>query len=1520
MIIKKLPTEIQSLLNGSSKINNYKNAVEELVYNSLDADATSVAVRIHIYESVIQVIDNGFGIAKCDIPLLGERYASSKITDKSSFKSAPVKFGFRGESLSNIIEVSESVKITTRHKDRDETWVKIFYKGHHKNSQVTSMRPSKGTTVEIKGFLYNLHIQKRATNPLKELQNIKLLLQQLSLVNTNVSISLRDDSKNEILFKVHKNRDVYQTLYSVFEIDKIDLQELQIEKHQYKAIGFISKQNTNISSYQWIYLNGRFLKKCHLHDIINNSFIKNKQLCRNVKTKNIFLDFEKNLQKNDIPTYFIFITCPYLDYDINRDSTKTITEFKNWKQIRELLEKLVQFYKGDIKLNKLEVSQTERKNKIENTREEVRKIIEKVLGNKTKGHEISQLRKGVKGKIVKKKKNLNSSSKKGFKKMHKVGKKIKETDHNPKEKLSALIEAPISMNFQVPIKNTENANNLIVKRFFESIKVKGKNKPKLKIEPKIQQNKKEKSVDTHTNNQELADLGYLSNFKENTSLVIEDTAKDNNLLVARNKKTSIKDISFKRKRKKQKIDPIMKQYTQETALEMYSEKVKKKKRKINEIKDKNPCMFDAKGDASFLQNENNIHTFYEHKLAFNGITPLNRVGKDYLKSGDLLNTILNSQKVYSEENIVQFKRPYKNQNKFYEKRTLHQKNCIQSIERGNNDIVNDTVYRNNDQFPDIDYSTYIRKQTDNLRNIQKCFENKYNNIERDIIHVQNEWELTSNLDQYDRHNDRNTHINGIETNFSTTHIYKSFPKLTFESHKYNLNDAMMRNNKLKRFISKQSKDNFNLHNNQHNNVTPINKSHFKQHYNNRSKRKKLNKNPYLEPTKKVPYYEHKSSHTIEFSTNMYNANKNTSLEQWKYKITGNVQNTYTIIDSNVSLDIENYLNNLNTNATLNQESVASYLRYNLSSAKLIEKETHQDPTVIQNLEENNLEVNILNSKMPAFNFTEKSDNQIEPINLCEAVYFNNEVNMDKEKTIQDNVNYLATGNNTGHVSNNSPSYKNDVLSRYFQTIENIQNLSLNDYPNILNREQSGKKINQLDENQNDNCPVVDIADKSGNVITEEVISSHFQTVQKDQILQMGKSKNLFSSEEYSKEKKNVEERQQNEDSNLVANNTRIENGCNIIEVKNNNVINENQNMDTENSNNSDTVKSSKDDEKIISIEDNQLKNNELQIVEENAEIMPNAGNEKRKITENFKLQRRHSFVPKGMSPIFENCNNKNICSYNLETDYFQDDLYNNFANDVLDNIKIYENKVSNMSEVTKKINKDPNCLKFNTQSLKDAKVFGQVDRKFICAELKSENINMKHLVLFDQHAVHERISLEENLSDYKDVDQWHSINCETISLKLSKDDVLYLNNFRDKFKQFGLDWKIESDSLITINAVPKALFGKYCRQADVIIQSIKKLILEEIKAIKSQGGNTLLYPKSIMDLVYSEACRYAIKFGEKLSKRECATLISTLSSCRTPFQCAHGRPVLAVLADVTTYDYEYKVDKSKILKFRNKMA
>lgn len=42
----------------------------------------------------------------------------------------------------------------------------------------------------------------------------------------------------------------------------------------------------------------------------------------------------------------------------------------------------------------------------------------------------------------------------------------------------------------------------------------------------------------------------------------------------------------------------------------------------------------------------------------------------------------------------------------------------------------------------------------------------------------------------------------------------------------------------------------------------------------------------------------------------------------------------------------------------------------------------------------------------------------------------------------------------------------------------------------------------------------------------------------------------------------------------------------------------------------------------------------------------------------------------------------------------------------------------------------------------------------------------------------------------------------------------------------------------------------------------------------------------------------AIKFNHILSKEECCSLVSSLSSCQLPFQCAHGRPSIIPIADL----------------------
>lgn len=105
------------------------------------------------------------------------------------------------------------------------------------------------------------------------MNDVKSFLEQLALVHSNVSLSLRDDLKNEIVFKLHKNRDIYQTLSSLFGVEKTDVQVLKVEKNQYKVTAYIGKNKEN-NHQHWIYLNGKLVHNSKLNKVVNDNLTK----------------------------------------------------------------------------------------------------------------------------------------------------------------------------------------------------------------------------------------------------------------------------------------------------------------------------------------------------------------------------------------------------------------------------------------------------------------------------------------------------------------------------------------------------------------------------------------------------------------------------------------------------------------------------------------------------------------------------------------------------------------------------------------------------------------------------------------------------------------------------------------------------------------------------------------------------------------------------------------------------------------------------------------------------------------------------------------------------------------------------------------------------------------------------------------------------------------------------------------------------------------------------------------------
>jgi len=116
MPIAPLPETTIRAIGSSQVLTDSASAVKELVDNALDARASSIAIEISTNAlDVIQVKDNGHGIAPEDRALVCQRYCTSKIRDFSDVsKIGGNSLGFRGEALASAAEMSGSVVVTTR--------------------------------------------------------------------------------------------------------------------------------------------------------------------------------------------------------------------------------------------------------------------------------------------------------------------------------------------------------------------------------------------------------------------------------------------------------------------------------------------------------------------------------------------------------------------------------------------------------------------------------------------------------------------------------------------------------------------------------------------------------------------------------------------------------------------------------------------------------------------------------------------------------------------------------------------------------------------------------------------------------------------------------------------------------------------------------------------------------------------------------------------------------------------------------------------------------------------------------------------------------------------------------------------------------------------------------------------------------------------------------------------------------------------------------------------------------------
>ena len=107
MTIRRLEPDTVGKIAAGEVIERPAAAVKELIENAIDADATRIDVALADGGvTLIEVRDNGCGIAFDDLPLAVERHATSKINTLQDLDQLHT-LGFRGEALASLSAVAE---------------------------------------------------------------------------------------------------------------------------------------------------------------------------------------------------------------------------------------------------------------------------------------------------------------------------------------------------------------------------------------------------------------------------------------------------------------------------------------------------------------------------------------------------------------------------------------------------------------------------------------------------------------------------------------------------------------------------------------------------------------------------------------------------------------------------------------------------------------------------------------------------------------------------------------------------------------------------------------------------------------------------------------------------------------------------------------------------------------------------------------------------------------------------------------------------------------------------------------------------------------------------------------------------------------------------------------------------------------------------------------------------------------------------------------------------------------------
>ncbi|KAK0629735.1 putative DNA mismatch repair protein [Bombardia bombarda] len=299
-------------------------ALKELMENAVDAGSTSLEILVKEGGlKLLQITDNGSGIEKEDLPILCERFTTSKL-QKFEDLQAIATYGFRGEALASISHIAH-LTVTTKTKDSNCAWRACYDSGRlapAKPGQSPDPKPvagRQGTQIAVEDLFYSVPNRRRAFRSASDEYNkIIDMVGRYAVHCSNVAFSCKKHGESSSSIAVQTSASIVDRIRQIYggsvASELVDFSTSD-DRWGFKAAGLATNANYSV-------------KKTTLLLFINHRCVESSNI-----RKAIEQTYSPFLPKSGHPFVYLSLEIDPRRVDVNVHPTKREVNFLNEDEI-----------------------------------------------------------------------------------------------------------------------------------------------------------------------------------------------------------------------------------------------------------------------------------------------------------------------------------------------------------------------------------------------------------------------------------------------------------------------------------------------------------------------------------------------------------------------------------------------------------------------------------------------------------------------------------------------------------------------------------------------------------------------------------------------------------------------------------------------------------------------------------------------------------------------------------------------------------------------------------------------------------------------------------------------------------------------------------------------------------------------------------------------------------------------------------------------------------------------------------